>query len=104
MRIYLAGPMTGLPDFNYPAFNSAAKELRARGHEVINPAENFQGRQDLPREFYMIKALQTLSSVAFIIETVVLLPRWETSAGAQLEVHAAEEMGIKVLRLEEVLK
>ena len=39
-RVYIAGPMTGLPDFNYPAFNAAAAKLRALGLEVLNPAEN----------------------------------------------------------------
>ena len=39
-RIYLAGPMSGLPDFNYPAFHAAAAVLRAQGHYVENPAEN----------------------------------------------------------------
>lgn len=36
---YLAGPMTGLPDLNFPTFHARAAELRALGHEVVNPAE-----------------------------------------------------------------
>jgi len=40
MRIYIAGPMTGLPEFNYPAFNAAAEYLRSLGHHVENPADN----------------------------------------------------------------
>jgi hypothetical protein len=39
-RVYLAGPMTGLPEFNYPAFNAEAARLRALGYQVENPAEN----------------------------------------------------------------
>ena len=38
--IYIAGPMTGLPECNYPAFHEAARRLRLLGYEVLNPAEN----------------------------------------------------------------
>lgn len=33
--IYLCGPMTGLPEYNYPAFHAAAAELRAQGWHVV---------------------------------------------------------------------
>lgn len=39
-RIYIAGPMTGLPGLNFDAFNAKAAELRARGWHVENPAEH----------------------------------------------------------------
>lgn len=39
MRTYLAGPMSGLPAFNFPLFHYAAKVLRAAGMEIISPAE-----------------------------------------------------------------
>ena len=41
-RLYVAGPMTGLPDYNYPAFDGAAALLAERGYPVENPAENEQ--------------------------------------------------------------
>lgn len=39
MRIYLSGPMRGIPDLNYPAFDAAAERISSLGHEVINPAQ-----------------------------------------------------------------
>ncbi|HEO9918795.1 TPA: DUF4406 domain-containing protein [Enterobacter asburiae] len=38
MKIYIAGPMSGLPDFNRAAFNHAHVFLGANGHVVLNPA------------------------------------------------------------------
>jgi len=37
-RIYLSGPMTGLPELNFPAFAAMTASLRAGGHTVTNPA------------------------------------------------------------------
>lgn len=39
MKIYLAGPMRGIPEFNFPAFHAMACRLRAEGNVVFNPAE-----------------------------------------------------------------
>ena len=38
MKLYLAGPMTGIKDLNFPAFHAEASRLRALGHIVVNPA------------------------------------------------------------------
>ncbi len=90
--IYVAGPMTGLPDFNYPAFNAAAATLRAQGHTVLNPAENpvpacgtWQG--------YMRMALAQLVQC----ECIVLLPGWADSKGALIERKLAQVLGMDVM-------
>lgn len=91
-RIYLAGPMTGLPDHNFPAFHAAARHLTAAGWEVCNPAENFGGRTDLPREQYL------RADVAMLVQcdAIALLPGWEESRGAQLEYLVARELNLAI--------
>ncbi len=79
-RVYLAGPMTGLPGKNYPAFHAAAARLRARGFTVISPAEI--NSPDATWEDSMricIPALLTCDIVA-------LIRGWEDSKGTRLEV------------------
>lgn len=39
IRVYLAGPMSGIPRFNFPAFFAAAAVLRSQGFDVVSPAE-----------------------------------------------------------------
>ena len=92
MRVYIAGPMTGLPEFNYPAFGDAATRWRAAGHDALSPAENFNG--DTTRDYReYIKADILMLARA---DAIALLPGWEKSRGARFELHAAQMMGLAV--------
>jgi hypothetical protein len=84
--------MTGVEEYNYPAFNKAAADLRSRGHLVINPAEFFGGKADRTREEYMRE------SVLRVLEAneVMVLPGWDNSDGALLEVMIANQLGVPV--------
>lgn len=89
MKLYLAGPMTGLPEFNYPMFNRYARLLRERGHEVFNPAEAHDGQVGLPLEQYFETDLPEVCRA----EAVAVLPGWQESRGAQIEVDLARHLG-----------
>ena len=96
LRVYISGPMTGLPDLNFPAFHAAADRLRAAGFHAVNPAEinpdpsadwNECMRAD-------IKALCDCDALA-------LLPGWTNSKGAHLELHIAHRIGLRIGTLDE---
>jgi len=88
--IYVAGPMTGHEDHNFPAFHAAAERFRKAGWNVANPAENFDGRTDLPRETYLRADVILLAQC----QAIALLPGWQRSAGATLEAILASELGL----------
>jgi hypothetical protein len=92
-RIYISGPMTGMSSHNFFAFHAAADRLRKAGWAVVNPAENFEGRTDLPREAYMrvdVSLMATCNAIA-------MLPMWRQSRGARVEYLLAREMGMELL-------
>ena len=88
-RLYLAGPMTGLAEFNYPAFHAEAARLRALGYEVENPAEN-PPSADAPWHLCMRAAIRQMTTC----DHVATLPGWDKSQGASLEVYLANRLGI----------
>lgn len=90
--VYISGPMTGLPNFNFDNFNRVAKYLRALGYEVINPAENFNGKTDLPRDEYMREDIKNVMDA----NTIVVLDGWTESKGAVTEVRIAREIGLDI--------
>jgi hypothetical protein len=95
-RIYIAGPMTGYPELNFPAFHAAADRFRRAGWEVANPAENFGGRTDLARESYLRADLTLLARC----DAIAMLPGWQSSRGAQMEYLLARALGMAVLDAE----
>ncbi|MBN2448155.1 MAG: DUF4406 domain-containing protein [Phycisphaerae bacterium] len=91
-RMYIAGPMTGIPEHNFSAFHAAAERFRQAGWDVANPAENFGGRTDLPRTTYLRSDVAMLAQC----DAIALLPGWQLSAGATLEAVIACELGLRV--------
>jgi hypothetical protein len=94
MKIYLSGPMTGLPDNNFPAFHAIAQALRDAGEDVVNPAE-INPDASLSWEECMRADIKALCDC----DAIYLLPGWEKSKGAHLELHVAHRLGLKVLTL-----
>lgn len=108
MRIYLAGPMTGHPHYNFPAFDTAADALRGLGHTVFNPAEEDRNRGFDPVKFMLEDGtgaekygfdLRTalLIDLTWIIENadaIALLDGWYDSKGVAAELALANALNI----------
>jgi hypothetical protein len=91
---YLAGPMSGLPEFNYPAFRLAAKLLRNRGYKIWSPAE--ENDTHLTFNTCMKK---DLNSVVNLCKGILLLNGWKKSLGANIETFAAYGCGKTIREL-----
>lgn len=99
--IYLSGPMTGIPGYNYPLFNRVAAELRKRGFTVINPAENVLDEIQNPSHAdYMRLSLSQVEQA----DTVATLPNWIYSAGANMEVAKARRLKKEIITVEMLLE
>lgn len=105
---YISGPMTGYPDYNFPAFDAARDLLISKGFEVISPADvdrQLDNGGDLRS-----KDVYAERDVAILIDIkrknrpgscVVTLPGWNASKGAQAEVAVAEWIGLKIRDISE---
>jgi hypothetical protein len=90
MKVYISGPMTGIPEWNFPAFNMAAEDVKAMGHEAVNPADLNGENQDWHA------CLRNDIKHLCDCDAVVLLSGWENSQGAMLELQLAHRLGLKV--------
>jgi hypothetical protein len=89
-KVYVSGPMTGIKDFNYPAFECAELFFKNLGAVVYSPhkAPCFKSWEDYMR--YDIKMLCDC-------EYIFMLEGWENSKGAKIEKYIAESIGIKTI-------
>jgi len=98
VKLYVAGPMTGILGMNFPAFYQAAAALLACGYEVVNPADAGQGEGTWLD--YMRRDITDLLTC----DGIALLPGWASSKGAFLEVTIFKALGLPVRRLDEWLE
>src|SRR5512138_2370208 len=92
LKVYLAGPMTGIPKFNFPAFHKAAAYLRSRGFFVFNPAE--QTEPTTPRRECFALDCKWICEEA---EGIAFMPGWERSSGARAEHALGIALGLQLI-------
>lgn len=104
-RLYIAGPMTGHADLNFPAFHAAAAEYRKKGAFVINPAEMNGGDAEIATSAKMtaeqyhahwVRCMKKDINALMTCDGVVMLPGWQKSRGAKLEHHIARNLGLTI--------
>lgn len=90
MVIYIAGKMTGLPDYGRDKFRTAQEELEAGGYTVINPAVL---PTTLRKESYMPICMAMIDAA----DAIYALKGFDKSVGALLEIHYARYQGKDVI-------
>lgn len=90
MKLYLAGPMTGIQNDNRNSFNKA--EFHLTGfieHVVLNPTR-------LPAGLEQHEYMDICCAMVRASDGIVLLDGWENSEGATAEYYLAKKLGKKV--------
>lgn len=115
MKLYVAGPMTGIPQFNFPAFRMWTEFLRGQGFKVISPHESDPedvqalawasatgSTSELAHLAHAGPLPTTIKNVEDVAECdgIALLPGWSKSSGAVHEVATAVRFGIPVAPVE----
>lgn len=115
--IYLSGPMTGIPHFNFPLFDNAKRALQAFGWHVISPADHDRatcpGMEDAAgftigdvATFAQATGFDLRAALAWDVgqitekcNAIAMLPGWTASSGARTELAAAIHADIDVYQL-----
>lgn len=105
---YVAGPMRGYDQFNFPAFDNAARCLRRHGWEVLSPAEHdretgFDETLNNLDGFDLQKAMRWDIQAVLSADVIVLLPGWRNSHGTSIELTVARAVGVEVFEFDETL-
>jgi len=103
-KVYLAGPMSGIPDLNYMAFTQAAFTLRSWGYEVFNPIEEDLKEWGTMEEVikkanYKDCLRKDLNWILDKADILAILPNWEKSKGVAVERDLAIALGLEIIYL-----
>jgi len=120
IRTYIAGPMKGIPSFNFPAFDDARNMIDWHwdGFEAVSPADIDRSHGFYPNELPDDQDWNIIPPSAGTREEIIrrdidavlscdaiyMLPGWEKSAGAKAELHLARWAGKKIYHHDDAVK
>jgi len=96
--IYLSGPMGFMADsetnpWNMLSFKEAAASLRRAGYFVVSPSDTNGGiNLESSRPTYLRVDFHSI----LCVDALVVLPGWEESEGAKIEVALAQSLDLPV--------
>jgi hypothetical protein len=109
MRVYLCGPMRGYPAWNAAAFDRYAAEWEKEGYTVLSPVarDRLQGLDPLTASkeemaakagdwIWMRQVIAEDVDMICQVDILAVLPSWEASAGATVEVALALFLGLPI--------
>ncbi len=103
MKVYIAGPMRGHPDWNFAAFDMVREAWTKAGHEVFCPAQLFRA-MPYPKHDdtvttdrrHLEHVIQSDILCLMHADAIALLPGWQNSRGATVELSVAQFLGLEV--------
>lgn len=102
LRVYIAGPMTGIPNHNFPTFRKAACDLNCRGYHAVSPLEINNEQDGAPGEW--AECMKRDIAALMTCDAVALLDGWQRSRGALLEHFIAQTVGIACRSIDHFLQ
>lgn len=96
-KVYISGPMTDCPGYNFDNFEKAAELIEAGGDVSVSPADMTGVKEGWEWEDYLREDLRLILDC----DAIVLLPGWKESRGARLEYDTAKRLGLKMAEFDE---
>lgn len=100
---YLSGPISGDVEGNLIKFRWATENLREAGYSIVSPVEVCeQAGLDEPWDWYMRRDIEAMLDDK--VRGIIMLPGWEDSKGAKVEMNLAVALGFVILSYEIALR
>lgn len=101
-KIYIAGPMSGIPEYNAPEFNQAAQMWKDQEFDIFNPIESPMSRlvqegHMSGQEAYRACLHLDLEWITTTATAIYMLKGWEKSLGAKAEHATAMALGLQII-------
>lgn len=102
IKLFISGPMTGLPNYNFDRFNEVEAEIRGGNPriEIVNPVticRRFKKELVLSDKRVFDAMIAEQQKEERTCNAILLLDGWQKSKGVRLELKTAIECGMDIL-------